>query len=117
MLFLIGSLLVYNDFNVSDTTELNPALFDDPEFMEIFRSFFVELHVMSSEDDPEHPGYPRIHFGGTMNVQATMFGYVRLTPDNQIRWHFVSKIPVYSPGLVSHTGSRPLETKGTPSGG
>ena len=84
-------LLVYNDFNTSDTAPLNPAMFDEPDFVEVYRCFFVELRVLGFEEDPEHPGFPRIRFGGSIEGHAIMVGDLRLTPDDQIRWHFVSK--------------------------
>ncbi|CCL99733.1 uncharacterized protein FIBRA_01755 [Fibroporia radiculosa] len=80
----------YNHFDHSDTGPMHTAIFDDPDFVEIFRCMDVELRVISTEADPNHPTRPKINFVGTANTNATMVGYVKITPDNQIRWHFKS---------------------------
>ena len=51
------------------------------------------MRVLSTEDEPDHPGRPRINFGGSIDgtgSTATIVGYVKVTPDEQIRWHFTS---------------------------
>lgn len=83
-------LLVYNNMNESEDMALNTSVFDDPNFVEVFRSIDVKLRVLSTEADPDHPTRPRIKFGGSIDQEATMVGWVRVTPDNQIRWHFKS---------------------------
>ncbi|KAI0372338.1 hypothetical protein BV20DRAFT_964483 [Pilatotrama ljubarskyi] len=83
-------LLVYNNFNSSDTEPLRTEIFEDPDFVEVFRSLYVELRVLGVEEDPEHPGRPRINFGGSVEGHAIFVGYVKVTPDDQIRWHFTS---------------------------
>ncbi|KAI0769093.1 hypothetical protein BD413DRAFT_559642 [Trametes elegans] len=83
-------LLIYNNFNSSDSDPLNTEIFDDPDFVEVFRSINVELRVIGTEDDPDHPGRPRIRYGGSLDGDAIFVGYVMVTPDDQIRWHFTS---------------------------
>ncbi|KAH9851741.1 hypothetical protein C2E23DRAFT_828981 [Lenzites betulinus] len=83
-------LLVFNNFNSSDNVPLRNEVFEDPNFDEVFRSIYVELRVLGTEADPDHPGRPRINFGGSLDGHAIFVGSVRLTPDNQIRWHFTS---------------------------
>jgi hypothetical protein len=51
----------------------------------------VQFYVTSTEHDPAHPTHPKINFAGELNERYTMRGYVNLTPDDQIRWHFVSR--------------------------
>lgn len=110
--------VVYNNFNASDADPLNPELFDDPDFVEVYRSFYVELRVLGTEADPEHPGYPRINFGGSIDGHAIMVGHLNLTSDDQIRWHFVSELHgnAYVDGLtqIMH---RHLVNMGARSGG
>ncbi|KAH9949791.1 hypothetical protein B0H21DRAFT_725996 [Amylocystis lapponica] len=83
-------LLIYNAFNLSDTGPLRPAIFDDPGFVEVFRSISIELRVIGTEPDPAHPTRPVIRFAGEVDQHATVVGWVKVTPDNQIRWHYKS---------------------------
>ena len=69
------------------------SIFSDPGFVEIFRTIKVEMRVLSVEPDAQHPTRPRIHFAGNINNHATMVGYVCVTPDDRIRWHFVRNKP------------------------
>lgn len=52
----------------------------------------VELHVLGTEPDAEHPDKPIISFAGVMKDlnQSIMNGQVWMTSDGYIRWHFVS---------------------------
>jgi len=59
----------------------------------------IQFHVTSTEYDPAHPTRPKINFSGELN-DYIMKGYVNLTPDDQIRWHFVSRQCV--PCLLSY---------------
>lgn len=83
-------LLVYNSFNLSDNHPLQVTIFEDPEFVEICRSRNVVMRVLSTEPDPDHPTRPKINFAGSIDNHATMVGWLKVTPDNQIRWHFKS---------------------------
>jgi hypothetical protein len=46
--------------------------------------------VINVEQDPDHPTRPKINYVGEMDGKFSVVGYVKFTPDNQIRWHFVS---------------------------
>ncbi|KAI0715635.1 hypothetical protein C8T65DRAFT_643498 [Cerioporus squamosus] len=86
-------LLIFNNFNNNDDDPLYTDIFDGEDFVEVFRSIYVDLRVLSTEEDPDHPGRPRINFGGTVDgtgSTATIVGYVKVTPDDQIRYHFTS---------------------------
>ncbi|KAH9924355.1 uncharacterized protein BXZ73DRAFT_91336 [Epithele typhae] len=83
-------LLLYNASNAYDEMPLDTSIFDDPNFTEVYRTFPIEMRVLGTEIDPDHPGFPRIQFGGSVEGHSIMVGHVRLTPDNQIRWRFTS---------------------------
>ena len=53
----------------------------------------VKLSFTKTEPDPAHPARPILYFSGEIQtaVPSTMTGRVRMTVDNQIRWHFVSQ--------------------------
>ena len=68
---------------------LNPSIFCNPEFSEIFHSLDIVLRVLETTEDEAHPTRPQIHFLGQMRYQSDMSGWVRMTEDNQIRWHIV----------------------------
>lgn len=71
---------------------MDNSLFEDPEFREEFRSLRATLSVSKIRPDPDHPTRPIIDFYGEMVAPSTstMHGYVQMTKDNQIHWHFVS---------------------------
>ncbi|EIW59282.1 uncharacterized protein TRAVEDRAFT_121446 [Trametes versicolor FP-101664 SS1] len=83
-------LLIYNNFNASESEPLQTDIFEDPDFVEVFRSIYVELRILGTEPDPDHPGRPRINFGGSLDGHAIFVGSVKVTPDDQIRWRFTS---------------------------
>jgi hypothetical protein len=64
--------------------------------------------VINVEQDPDHPTRPKINYVGEMDGNFSFVGYVKLTPDNQIRWHFVSfasSICAFTLTLTSLAGS------------
>ncbi|KAJ3714166.1 hypothetical protein C8R42DRAFT_726657 [Lentinula raphanica] len=77
-----------------ETGGLRVSLLADPIFQEMFRSMTVRLQVTNVKEDPNHPGRPRIYFLGAVEQSPdgspTINGYVCMTDDEQIRWHFVS---------------------------
>ncbi|KAF9522585.1 hypothetical protein CPB83DRAFT_864245 [Crepidotus variabilis] len=79
-------------FNESSSTTIDATLFEAPDFREVFRSLNVNLVVARTEKDPDHPTRPIIYFYGQMVDPSTptMTGKIQMTPDNQVRWHFVS---------------------------
>ncbi|OBZ68817.1 hypothetical protein A0H81_11237 [Grifola frondosa] len=62
-------LLFFNNYNTSDTETLHPEIFEDPDFVEVFRSINVRFRVTSTQQDLHHPSRPILKF---------------------IRWHFES---------------------------
>ncbi|KAF5387357.1 hypothetical protein D9757_005749 [Collybiopsis confluens] len=85
-------LLRYNNIVDSDINEPRSLLLTGPAFREMFRSMQVTLKVTKAKEDPKHPGRPRIYFVGVVAEPSTsiIHGYVEMTDDNHIRWHFVS---------------------------
>ncbi|KZT19986.1 hypothetical protein NEOLEDRAFT_1182915 [Neolentinus lepideus HHB14362 ss-1] len=85
-------LLVYNNFNLSDDDPLDTGVFANPEFVEVFRSIIVHMRILSTEPNPAHPSRPRIYFAGEIEAGAShvMNGWVAITDEGVIRWHFVS---------------------------
>ncbi|GBE82987.1 hypothetical protein SCP_0500300 [Sparassis crispa] len=83
-------LLLYNNMNISDVDPLQSAIFDDPSFVEVFRTINVELRVISTQRQSDHPSRPMIKFAGEIDDMAIMVGWVKVTSDDQIRWHFNS---------------------------
>ncbi|KAI0917177.1 hypothetical protein AcW1_007559 [Taiwanofungus camphoratus] len=84
-------LLVYNNYNMSDTDPLRSDVLSDPGFLEAFRQVNVDFRVLSMEPDFAHPTRPKINFAGYIDDYAIIVGSVMLTPDDQIRWKFVSR--------------------------
>ena len=66
------------------------TIFEDPDFMEVFRVLDVEIRVTKIEPDQDQPERPRIHFVGTFGGQQTMAGIVMATAEGHVRWKFVS---------------------------
>lgn len=64
-------------------------MFDDPDFIEVFRTFTVHLLVTGNTPNPEYPSKPTIHFKGNIRDIHTMAGHVFIGCDNTIRWTFV----------------------------
>ncbi|KAF8625986.1 hypothetical protein AX17_006710 [Amanita inopinata Kibby_2008] len=102
-----GDLMRYNESSVSSffsvkhfvfkasilpgTEELDASVFESETFLEVFRTLEVELVVTHTMPDPEHPTKPVIYFAGEMRGTAsTMTGRVQMTPDEQVKWSFVS---------------------------
>ncbi|KAH8091065.1 hypothetical protein BXZ70DRAFT_954171 [Cristinia sonorae] len=86
-------LLVYNNFNESDELQLQTEIFTDPSFMEAFRTLHITVKVTATVPDPEHPTRPKIMWEGRIGGTHMMSGWVKVTPDGHIRWHFVSGEP------------------------
>ncbi|EKM52196.1 uncharacterized protein PHACADRAFT_212767, partial [Phanerochaete carnosa HHB-10118-sp] len=84
-------LLVFNNLSGRHfDDELRTALFESPDFVEIFSRLDVMLKLIRTEPDPEHPTRPILHFTCESRTGTTMVGYVCVTPDDNIRWHFES---------------------------
>lgn len=72
----------------------NKAIFEDPNFDEAYHTLTVDMFIKSFEPDPKHPDYPKINFGGQLSNAgaSSMTGYVEMTHEEHIRWHFVRLI-------------------------
>lgn len=65
---------------------------EDSRFEERLRAAGpVRFRVTSTEADPEHPTRPIINFTSGQNP-LHIKGYIRMTPDSQVRWHLVSDV-------------------------
>ncbi|EGN94026.1 hypothetical protein SERLA73DRAFT_171860 [Serpula lacrymans var. lacrymans S7.3] len=82
-------LLRFNNYDQANQGELNYSVFEG-EFEETYRTVDVYFRVINVEPDPAHPTRPVINYVGEMDGHFTVMGWVKLTPDNQIRWHFVA---------------------------
>ncbi|KAF7791513.1 hypothetical protein EIP86_002529 [Pleurotus ostreatoroseus] len=80
----------YNDLDRSDTEPLSTAFFEDPDFGEVFTGINMQCRVVSCEHDPDHPTRPIIHFEAGTERQSVIKGWVKLTHQGVIRWHFQS---------------------------
>ena len=67
------------------------SILESEDFVEVFRTINIEIRVISTECDPAHPDRPKINWFGSVGPFATMVGSTHVTPDNHIRWHFVSE--------------------------
>ncbi|THH18366.1 hypothetical protein EW146_g2599 [Bondarzewia mesenterica] len=83
-------LILYNNFNNAGSDPLDPSVFADPEFREVYRVITVHFRMISTEHDPVHPTRPKLHIVGNVHDEITMVGHVSFTADNQLRWHLVS---------------------------
>lgn len=83
-------LLIYNDPNIPEDEPLDLTIFEEGELQETFSAIDIFFRVINVEEDPDHPARPIINYVGEMDGNFSIVGYVKLTPDNQIRWHFVA---------------------------
>ncbi|KZS92169.1 hypothetical protein SISNIDRAFT_442635 [Sistotremastrum niveocremeum HHB9708] len=72
----------------------NPLI--DPSFSEALRFIKVDLRILAhGPPHPLFPSRPKIHFEGGLvangeGFMASIVGWVCMTGDGQIRWHFTS---------------------------
>ena len=87
-LYHVSCSLRCPEFN--ENTE-STDVFEDENFLEIFRTIRAELKVEKTEPDPQQPEYPTIHFVGGMKDAPgmVMSGKVWMTYEGP-RWRFVS---------------------------
>ncbi|KAF5340129.1 hypothetical protein D9758_013144 [Tetrapyrgos nigripes] len=85
-------LLIRYNSSAAPPAPLDNMYISDPLFREVFRTLEVKLHVTRVVPDSKHPGRPQIYFVGVMSHPSTsiMNGYVKMTDDGHVRWHFVS---------------------------
>jgi len=73
---------------------LNTEILEDDEFQEAIRLIELNLRVTDALPCPSHPHRPVLRFEGSskgaQGNEARVKGMVFMTPDNQVRWKFVS---------------------------
>lgn len=87
-------LLLYNDIPGGDRhgepRRSGAGFFESSRITEVFGGLNILLRLTRIEHDPAHPARPILHFEGQSKTGTTMSGFVRVTPDENIRWHFES---------------------------
>ncbi|ESK86935.1 f-box domain-containing protein [Moniliophthora roreri MCA 2997] len=85
-------LIRYNHSDIHNGGIPDTSILAGASFQEVFRTMAIQLHVTKVVHDDKHPTRPVIFFGGQIAgpINTIMSGSVRLTDDDQIRWHFVS---------------------------
>lgn len=76
---------------VPDHEPQDTSIFDGVE--ETLASIDIYFRVASIEPDPSHPSYPKINLIGEVDGKFNMVGFVKLTDDDQVWWHYVSMHP------------------------
>lgn len=68
---------------------MNTAILDDDE-IEDHHAIRVRFRITGVEPNPAHPYRPKINYiGDALGGDLPITGFVELTPDDQVRWHFV----------------------------
>lgn len=106
---------------LSEEAPLRIEIFQDPLFTEVFRTLHIKIKLVSAERDPDHPTRPKLLWKGAISGTHVMSGWVRVTPDNHIRWHFVSwlisRLSRWEPLLTKMSLYRCLASQVNPCGG
>ncbi|KAI5981728.1 hypothetical protein EDD15DRAFT_2331204 [Pisolithus albus] len=68
---------------------LDTSVFEGDNVPEMHACVTMYFRVIGVEPDPDHPTRPRINYAGEHDSEFSVVGYVKLTPDDQIRWHHV----------------------------
>ena len=75
----------------SHQPESNISILEENQ-IEDHHAIRVRFRITSFELNPVHPCRPEINYtGDALNGDLPITGFVRLTPDNQVRWHFVRR--------------------------
>ena len=75
-----------------NSAERDVSIFENPQIEEQLRAADgLRFRVISTEPDPDHPTRPVINFVGGFD-QLHIEGYVKMTPDSEVRWHLVSNL-------------------------
>lgn len=92
LLPLLPMIIVPSDrhLQLPEDEPLDHTIFEDGELEETFSAVDIFFRVINVERDPDHPTRPKINYVGEMDGNFSIVGYVKLTPDHQVRWHFVS---------------------------
>ena len=76
----------------SHQPESNISVLEDNQ-IEDHHAVRVGFRITSFKPNSDHPCRPEINYtGDALNGDLIVTGFVRLTPDNQVRWHFVRRI-------------------------
>ncbi|KIJ38502.1 hypothetical protein M422DRAFT_33281 [Sphaerobolus stellatus SS14] len=79
---------------VDENEPLNNSILEDDDFQEAIRLIELNLRVTDALPCPTHPHRPVLRFEGwskgAQGNEARVKGMVFMTPDNQVRWKFVS---------------------------
>ncbi|KAG6329029.1 hypothetical protein ID866_10061 [Astraeus odoratus] len=67
---------------------LDTSIFEGDEVQEMHSSVTFYFRVTDIEHDPDHPTRPKISYAGELDGHFSVLGWVRLTPDDQVWWHF-----------------------------
>ncbi|KIJ64607.1 hypothetical protein HYDPIDRAFT_28541 [Hydnomerulius pinastri MD-312] len=78
--------LIYNDPTVPENEPLDTSILEGAE--EAYSSINIYFRVTDVEPDPDHPTRPKINYIGEMEGSFTLVGFVKLTADDQVWWHF-----------------------------
>ncbi|KAF9222953.1 hypothetical protein BS17DRAFT_755351 [Gyrodon lividus] len=78
--------IIYNDPRVPENEPLDTSIFEDAE--ETYSSIVLYFRVINVEPDPSHPTRPKINYIGELDGTFTLVGFVKLTADDQVWWHF-----------------------------
>ncbi|KAF8508214.1 hypothetical protein JB92DRAFT_2954126 [Gautieria morchelliformis] len=89
-------LLAFNRQHTMHATP-NPSVFQEEDFEEALRFLEFELSLVTAEEPsetiPHCPARPTLHFLGKISGNARVKGRVYMTPDEQVRWSFMSGEP------------------------
>ncbi|KAL4081186.1 hypothetical protein J3A83DRAFT_4083853 [Scleroderma citrinum] len=73
---------------LSSSPPLDTSIFEGDDVSETHASVVVYFRVIGVEPDPVHPTRPKINYAGELDGKFSMLGSVKLTPDDQVWWHF-----------------------------
>ncbi|KAI0260673.1 hypothetical protein BC834DRAFT_831460 [Gloeopeniophorella convolvens] len=83
-------LLQFNTHVGNEGAPLDTTMFQDPGFREVFRVLPMHFRIIGTDPDPERPHRPRLVFTGGVRDGQTLIGRVEMTPDDHVRWKWVS---------------------------
>ncbi|KAL4073295.1 hypothetical protein V8B97DRAFT_1869417 [Scleroderma yunnanense] len=67
----------------------NASMFEDDTVSEDHHAIQVRFRITGIEPNTTHPFRPRTNYSGdALGGEFPVTGFVELTPDNQVRWHF-----------------------------
>ncbi|KIK78769.1 hypothetical protein PAXRUDRAFT_16695 [Paxillus rubicundulus Ve08.2h10] len=78
--------IIYNDPRIPENEPLDTSIFEGAE--ETYSSIDLYFRVIDVEPDPLHQTRPKINFIGELDGNFTLMGFVKLTADDQVWWHF-----------------------------